>query len=934
MRATDEAGNTDATPASFSWTVDTIAPDSNIDSGPAALTNATGATFAFSSEAGVTFTCSLDGGAYTGCSSPQAYSGLADGSHTFAVLATDSAGNTDASAETFTWEIDTVAPDTTIDAQPDALAPAADATFKFSSEDGATFECSIDAGTFASCASPFDASGLSDGSHVFSVRATDEAGNTDASPASFTWQTDGTPPSGSITSPAAAATLAGVTTVAVADASDANGVDGVQFQLDGTDLGLADRGAPPYSVNWDTTSASNGPHTLTALITDTVGNVATATLDVTVANEAVTSSTPGLVPVGPGYVGATARQVVRTSDDRAYIFAVDDSAFQVHTGSAVIRAWKGNAPGVPTAFSEVDAANHPRPGSSGITNIGGMDLRLDPASGIVHTVRLEEDGNGDLVYQTFNTNTDQWSATNEDIASNVPEASRGRTSFALAVDAAGRPHVVYVNGSTLYYIVREGGSWSAPVALDTGDTPRHPSLTFDSSGNLHVVWLDEGIPSIKYKELSSGTWGGSETIASGDVLTNVDGDQGPSVAVTQAGVPSVLYMSSSRGNFGPHGDRFGAVLTAFRAGDGTWQSDNPAPQLLAHAPQIYAHGDDIYAFLGHDVDVHLGYAIHQPGQPWTSETQLSSAADGLLDGAASVRFDPLGDPNPNIIDAAFYSEDKLHDGSKLAFLYYRGVVPATPPVPDTTAPTVGIDAPATDATVTGVVTLQATAADDVGVTSVQFKLDGTDLGPAKTAPPYSLDWDTTTTSDGPHELTAVARDAAGHSTTSAAVPVTVSNVVTTPPGTTLFGSSDIGSNADYDDAGFAEAFQVTAGAFGSLTTLQLYLAPTSAATSVIVGIYSDNGSDQPDALLTQNTLTSPVAGDWNPILLPSISVVPGRKYWIALLAPTGAGRVEFQDARTGGLAVGNADAGDGLPLTWISNRGPWTDGPLSAYGVN
>ena len=882
----------------------------------------------------MTFTCSLDGGAYTGCSSPQAYSGLADGSHTFAVLATDSAGNTDASAETFTWEIDTVAPDTTIDAQPDALAPASDATFKFSSEDGATFECSIDAGAFASCASPFDASGLSDGSHVFSVRATDDAGNTDASPASFTWQTDGTPPSGSITSPAAAATLAGVTTVAVADASDANGVDGVQFQLDGVDLGVADRGAPPYSVNWDTTSASNGPHTLTALITDTVGNVATATLDVTVANEAVTSSTPGLVPVGPGYVGATARQVVRTSDDRAYIFAVDDSAFQVHTGSAVIRAWKGNAPGVPTAFAEVDAANHPRPGSSGITNIGGINIRLDPASGIVHTIRLEEDGNGDLVYQTFNTNTDQWSATNEDIASNVPEASRGRTSFALAVDAAGRPHVVLRRRIDALLRRPRGRELERWRSRSTPVTRRvHPSLTFDSSGNLHVRLAREGIAVDQVQGAELGHVGGSETVASGDVLTNVDGDRAQ--RRRDAGRrPVRLYMSSSRGNFGPHGDRFGAVLTAFRAGDGTWQSDNPAPQLLAHAPQIYAHGDDIYAFLGHDVDVHLGYAVHQPGQPWTSETQLSSAADGLLDGAASVRFDPLGDPNPNIIDAAFYSEDKLHDGTKLAFLYYRGVVPATPPVPDTTAPTVGIDAPATDATVAGVVPLQATAGDDVGVTSVQFKLDGADLGPAKTAPPYSLDWDTTATSNGSHELTAVARDAAGHSTTSAAVPVTVNNVVTTPPGTTLFGSSDIGSNPDYDDAGFAEAFQVTAGAFGSLTTLQLYLAPTSAATSVIVGIYSDNGSDQPDALLTQNTLTSPVAGDWNPILLPSISVVPGRKYWIALLAPTGAGRVEFQDARTGGLAVGNADAGDGLPLTWISNRGPWTDGPLSAYGVN
>ncbi len=61
-----------------------------------------------------------------------------------------------------------------------------------------------------------------------------------------------------------------------------------------------------------------------------------------------------------------------------------------------------------------------------------------------------------------------------------------------------------------------------------------------------------------------------------------------------------------------------------------------------------------------------------------------------------------------------------------------------------------------------------TASDTVGVTSVQFKLDGQDLGAADTASPYSLSWDTTTATDGPHTLTAVARDATGNTTTSAA----------------------------------------------------------------------------------------------------------------------------------------------------------------------
>ncbi len=100
-------------------------------------------------------------------------------------------------------------------------------------------------------------------------------------------------------------------------------------------------------------------------------------------------------------------------------------------------------------------------------------------------------------------------------------------------------------------------------------------------------------------------------------------------------------------------------------------------------------------------------------------------------------------------------------------------------VPDTTPPTVSVTAPANSATVSGTVTVSATAADNVGVVGVQLKLDGVNLAIENTASPYATAWNTTTASNGSHTLTAVARDAAGNITTSAAVTVTVSN--TTPP---------------------------------------------------------------------------------------------------------------------------------------------------------
>jgi hypothetical protein len=91
---------------------------------------------------------------------------------------------------------------------------------------------------------------------------------------------------------------------------------------------------------------------------------------------------------------------------------------------------------------------------------------------------------------------------------------------------------------------------------------------------------------------------------------------------------------------------------------------------------------------------------------------------------------------------------------------------------DTTPPAVTVSAPATGR---GTVTVSATASDDVGVTGVQFRLDGAALGAEDTNAPYTVNWDTTTASDGPHALTASARDSAGNTTTSASVTVTVDN---------------------------------------------------------------------------------------------------------------------------------------------------------------
>jgi plastocyanin len=194
VRAIDSFGNVDATPASAAWTIDTTPPETTIDAGPSGSVNAADASFSFSaSELGSSFECSLDGGAYEACNSPQSYAGLAEGVHSFEVRATDAAGNLDTTPAGVSWTIDTAAPDTTIDSGPAGTVGQTTATFALSSsEPDSSFECALDGAAFGACSSPASYSGLAEGPHTFQVRATDAAGNTDATAASSTWTINST----------------------------------------------------------------------------------------------------------------------------------------------------------------------------------------------------------------------------------------------------------------------------------------------------------------------------------------------------------------------------------------------------------------------------------------------------------------------------------------------------------------------------------------------------------------------------------------------------------------------------------------------------------------------------------------------------------------------------------------------------------------------
>ena len=264
VQAMDRAGNT-SPQTHYSWTLDTAAPTAEITQKPAGLSNNNSASFSFTaSQGGSTFVCRLDGAAFAACVSPKNYLGVADGAHTFAVRATDPAGNT--SAETsYTWTVDTTAPATLLVGKPSDPSNDSSPSFSFSAgEAGSNFACKLDAGAFASCTSPTDLGPLAQGPHTFSVRATDAVGNTGAQ-VSHTWTIDTTAPTATITQKPA--DLSNNRAPSFAFTASETGV--ISCRLDG---GAFAPCASPKNFS----GLGDGSHTFAVRATDEAGNMGTA----------------------------------------------------------------------------------------------------------------------------------------------------------------------------------------------------------------------------------------------------------------------------------------------------------------------------------------------------------------------------------------------------------------------------------------------------------------------------------------------------------------------------------------------------------------------------------------------------------------------------------------------------------------------------------
>ena len=177
---------------------------------------------------------------------------------------------------------------------------------------------------------------------------------------------------------------------------------------------------------------------------------------------------------------------------------------------------------------------------------------------------------------------------------------------------------------------------------------------------------------------------------------------------------------------------------------------------------------------------------------------------------------------------------------------------------DTTAPATSITSPAAGATVSGAVNIAASASDNVGVSKVEFYVNGALKG-TDTTSPYSYSWSTTSVANGAYSLTSKAYDAAGNSATSSAVSISVSNNVTQAGYTIWSGTSVPGHQDAGADSPVELGLKFKSDTSGYVTGVRFYKSSKNTGTHV-GNLWTTSGNR-----LATATFTNETASGWQQV---------------------------------------------------------------------
>ena len=539
---------------------------------------------------------------------------------------------------------------------------------------------------------------------------------------------DAEPPAVAITSPAAGVRVAGMVTITAA-ASDDVVVTRVEFLVDGA-VACVDPEAP-FSCDWDTAAVADGSHSLQARAHDASGSTVSPSVPVTVANPptvVITAPADGAKLVGTVTISATATDnvavaqveflidgnLVATDAEAPYAYEWDTLSWgdRVRSIVAVAADAAGNV-GVSVPVT-VTTANPPV-----------VTLTAPPAGSVVSGVVVVAASASDNV---------------------------GVARVDFYVDGG----LVGTDSAAPYE-----AAWTSAASPDGG----HVLLAkaYDQAGNLGTsppvaVTSTNGF-AVYDQALKAPACAGVGPRCDSGVLLNGRGPVGP-----EPNQPNTLGGSCPDGASGTYhtdesNDRIRVLTT-----DGSTLTGGRTVRVEA----------TVWAYSTTSNQLDLYYTGDAANPVWTHLTTLTPSARGGQTLAATYTLPWAG--GVHAVRARFRyggtagpcGAGTYNDHDDLAF-----AVGAPPP--DTTTPTTSITSPVEGAVVSGTVTVNATATDDVGVTRVELYVDGMLRG-TDTQAPFSFAWNTISVDNGGHSLSTKAYDPAGNVGTSSDVGVTVSNL--------------------------------------------------------------------------------------------------------------------------------------------------------------
>ncbi len=700
------------------------------------------------------------------------------------------------------------------------------------------------AGTGPSFSFQWSSTSVTNGTHTIAAVASDTQGQKTTSAGVSVTVGNGPPPTVNMTSPAAGQ-VSGTVTLS-ATASSTVGLDSVQFQVDGTNLGAAQTGSGPYSTQWDATKVANGSHTVSAVAKDILGQTNTSSVAVTVANP---PPTVGITAPASGNVSGTAVTVTANATSSEGIASVQFQLDGANLGSAVTT-------GGPSYSIQWDTGGTTN-GSHTLTAIATDAFgQANTSAGVSVTVQ-----NAPPTVSVTSPLANATVSAGITVTASASSPSLAIASVQFQLDGAnlGSP----ATGAGPSYSVQ----WNTTAATNAAHTLT--AIATDTAGQkttssgviVTVANTSGGIqPAAEFITIdttTSGNWIGVYG-QEGEFIANDPAATLPAYAtVSQSGGTLFAWTDSSGDTSDPRALQWSGTPPASLPGTfGVNPPRNPSTYYTGSTPGASNMIFDVNLTDGFAHLVAL-YAVDFDTANTRSETisVLDANTNAVLDTRQISNFS-------NGIYAVWNLQGHVHirvtlvsgQNALASALFFRSFT-------GTPAASVSITSPAPNSVLSGPVTVTANASSSVGIASVRFQLDGADLGPAVTGtgPSYSIQWATPTVSNGSHTLTVIAVDNVEQASVSTAVPITVSNGPPPTPAAT-FVTADTTTQGSWAGVYGGDGFLIPADA----TNTPFYATVNLGAAQVFTYSSPVSASDSNFAstLLTGPATTTRIASDY------------------------------------------------------------------------